>query len=80
MHSVDTVRTRPVDTIGRVPNQPKTAGRNVRIPDDDWNDLGARAAGLGTDRTKVIVAFVRWYLRRPGATLPERPPAGRHDR
>ena len=74
MQSVDTARTQPVDTIGRVPNQPKTAGRNVRIPDDDWNDLGYAAELAGTDRTKVIVAFIRWYLRRPGAKLPERPP------
>ena len=33
----------------------------------------------GTDRAKVINQFLRWYLRRPGAKLPERPaPAPRH--
>ena len=60
-------------TLARVPNQPKTPRRDIRVSGDDWADLGERAAALGTDRTKVIVALVRWYLRRPGAKLPERP-------
>jgi hypothetical protein len=49
-----------------------TTNRVLRIPDDEWNDLGA-AAGV-RNRTHVIRDFVRWYLRRPGAKLPERPP------
>jgi hypothetical protein len=64
-----------VSTIGRVPNQPRTPHRNVRVPDDDWADLADAAAETGTDRAKVINQFIRWYLRRPGAKLPERPPA-----
>jgi hypothetical protein len=56
-----------------VPNQPKTPGHNVRIPDDDWDALGEDAKTLGTDRSKIINQLVRWYLRRPGAELPERP-------
>jgi hypothetical protein len=62
-----------VRTIGRVPNQPKTPHRSVRIDDADWADLDAAAATAGTDRAKLIVAFIRWYLRRPDAALPERP-------
>ena len=62
-----------VGTLTRVPNQPKTPRRDIRVSDDDWADLGTHAAAAGTDRTKVIVAFIRWYLHRPGATLPERP-------
>lgn len=62
-----------VDTIGRVPNQPKTPGHNVRVPDDDWDDLGEAAAAAGTDRSKLINQLLRWYLRRDGARLPERP-------
>jgi hypothetical protein len=75
MSSVDTGNARTVDTIGRVPNQPKTTGRNVRVPDEDWIDLGQAADAMGTDRSKVINQLVRWWLRRPGAGLPERPPS-----
>jgi len=36
---VDSVRT-----IARVPNQPKTPHRSVRVDDDDWSDLDAAAS------------------------------------
>jgi len=65
-----------VHTAGRVrsvPNAPKTPRRDIRVSDEDWGDLGEMAAAAGTDRTKVIVAFVRWWLRRPGSKLPDRP-------
>lgn len=62
-------------TIKRVPNQPKTQHRSVRIDDDDWADLDATAKRTGSDRAKIINQFIRWYLRRPGAELPERPQA-----
>ncbi|MCY0923237.1 MULTISPECIES: hypothetical protein [Streptomyces] len=52
-------------------NQPKTQHRSVRIDDADWADLLTR----GGDRSAVIKQLVGWYLRRPGAELPERPPA-----
>jgi hypothetical protein len=67
-----TVRT--PGRIGRVPNQPKTQHRSVRIDDPEWNDAEAATARMGTDRAKIINQFIRWYLRRPGAVLPERPP------
>lgn len=60
-------------TLSRVPNQPKTPNRAIRISDEDWTDLRASADSSGSDRTKVINQFIRWYLRRPGAKLPERP-------
>jgi hypothetical protein len=50
-----------------------TTNRVVRIGDEDWSDLGDRA-GL-RHRAAVIRALIAWYLRRPGAELPERPPA-----
>lgn len=56
-----------------MPNAPKTPLRALRIPDDEWEDLGAAVEGTLTDRTKVIREFVQWYLRRPGAKLPARP-------
>ena len=60
-------------TIDRVPNQPRTQHRSVRVDDEDWTDADAAAKSMGTDRAKVINQFIRWYLRRPGAKLPERP-------
>jgi antitoxin component of RelBE/YafQ-DinJ toxin-antitoxin module len=57
-----------------VPNQPKTPNRAVRVDDQVWDEAGQAAAEMGTDRTKVINQFLRWYLRRSGAKLPARPP------
>lgn len=54
-----------------MPNAPKTKHRSVRIDDPDWADLATQAPG--GDRSAVIKDLVRWYLRRPGASLPERP-------
>jgi len=70
---LQTVRT--PGKLGHVPNQPKTQHRSVRIEDDDWNDAEQATRRMGTDRAKVINQLLRWYLRRPGAKLPERPPA-----
>jgi hypothetical protein len=60
-------------TIGAVPNQPRTQHRSVRVNDEDWADLDTAAKSLGVDRAALIKQFIRWYLRRPGAELPERP-------
>jgi len=60
-------------TLGRVPNKPKTQHRSVRVPDGDWTDLATVTTSVGSDRGTVIKQFIRWYLRRPGAKLPERP-------
>jgi hypothetical protein len=45
--------------------------RVVRLG-DEWDEL-AEAAGKHK-RAAVIRQLVRWYLRYPGAKLPERPP------
>ncbi|MFI6117455.1 hypothetical protein [Kitasatospora sp. NPDC051164] len=50
-----------------------TTNRVMRLDDEDWDDLGARAGVR--QRAAVVRALIRWYLRRPGAELPERPPA-----
>lgn len=54
-----------------MPNVWKTRHRSVRISDEDWADLAARAPG--GDRAAVIKELLRWYLRRPDAELPNRP-------
>jgi hypothetical protein len=56
-----------------VPYKPGTQHRSVRVSDEDWADLKSAAGSLGSDRGTVIKQFIRWYLRRPGATLPDRP-------
>jgi hypothetical protein len=63
--------------LGAVPNKPGTQHRSVRVSDEDWADLDAATSALGADRGTVIKQFIRWYLRRPGAKLPARPPRGR---
>lgn len=66
-----------------MPNQPKTPNRAVRVGDEEWASFGEAASAAGTDRTKAINAFIRWYLRQPGAKIPDRPaspaPGGNRD-
>ena len=64
---------RTTGTVDHVPNKPKTQHRAVRVPDADWNDLGTTTAHMDSDRAKALNQFIAWYLRRPGAKLPERP-------
>lgn len=71
-----TVRT--PDRLELVPNKPGTQHRSIRISDEDWDDAEQAAASMGTDRAKVVNQFLRWYLRRPGAKLPERPPQAKN--
>jgi hypothetical protein len=61
-------------TIGSMISRAKdthTTNRVVRLG-EEWDDLG-EAAG-NRKRAEVIRALVRWYLRYPGAKLPQRPP------
>lgn len=70
-------------TVEAMTEQPDTeydTPRRVRMPDDEWEPFLVAAKSMHPDgrspRGKVLREFVRWYLRRPGAKLPERPPAG----
>jgi hypothetical protein len=58
--------------IGR-PATGKTPQHTVRMPDDRWDALGAKAAKAGSDRGKVINDLSAWYVGEDGAELPERP-------
>jgi hypothetical protein len=50
--------------LGRVvPNQPATPVRTVRIPDDLWTALRARADERGETVTDVVRRALRRYLR-----------------
>ncbi|WP_199548718.1 hypothetical protein [Streptomyces sp. N35] len=54
------------------PNRPKTPPRQIRIG-DTWYDFDAGAKEMGTERAAVIRQLIDWYIREPGAKLPERP-------
>lgn len=56
-----------------MPNKPRTKHRSVRVDDPEWDDLERGAQEFDLDRSKVINQLIRWWLRRPGAHLPERP-------
>lgn len=54
--------------------------RNFRAPASEWMPFEAATRAMHPEgrspRGKVLREFMRWYMRRPGAKLPERPPAG----
>ena len=54
--------------------------RQFRVPDEEWGPFEEAAKAVHPDgrspRARVLREFIRWYLRRPGAKLPERPPPG----
>lgn len=60
----------------RGPNPDHTRARPIRVPDEDWTKF-ERTAGF-RQRAAVLLEFIRWYNREPGARLPKRPdpPAG----
>lgn len=71
----------PKYNIIHVPKPPKpkrkqntdrhTPLRPLRIPDDEWEALG-KAVG-DRERTRLIREYIRWHLRWPGTTRPDRP-------
>ena len=57
------------DMAGDSENKPRT----IRMEQALWDALGPAALANGHDRSSLIKQFVRWYLRTPGAQLPQRP-------
>ncbi|NDK24712.1 hypothetical protein FSY75_09525 [Streptomyces sp. TR1341] len=61
-------------------DDPYDTQRKFRAPDDEWNGFGdatkAQHPQGRSPRGQVLREFIRWYMRRPGAKLPVRPPAG----
>lgn len=45
------------------------------IDDGLVNDFDAAAQAAGSDRSRITRQLWEWYVRRPGAQLPERPAA-----
>ena len=54
--------------------------RQMRIPDDEWVPFETATKEQHPEgrspRAAVVREFIRWYMRRPGAKLPERPSEG----
>jgi len=43
---------------------------------DEWYDFDLAAEAQDSERSAVIRDFIDWYIRKPGAELPERPEEG----
>lgn len=73
--TVLTPGVQPVDfvTMADETTWKKTPHRSVRLEQDLWDRLEPAAKTAGLDRSSLIRQFVRWYLREPGANLPQRP-------
>jgi hypothetical protein len=52
-------------TLGRVPNQPKTPNRVIRVETTLWRAAQAKAAAEGKTVTGVIVAYLKRYVATP---------------
>lgn len=63
---------RPKQQYGNANARRKTTRRQVALSDPIWDGLGELVGDRG--RSEVIRSLVAWYLREPGAKLPERPP------
>lgn len=50
-----------------------TPTRPIRVPLDLWGEFGEVAAQLNTNRTALLLEYMRWMTRRPGARLAKRP-------
>ncbi|MEV4521497.1 hypothetical protein AB0J77_14810 [Micromonospora tulbaghiae] len=50
-----------------------TALQSFRVANDLWKRFAEQADLAGTNRSEVLRRFIAWYLREPGADLPQRP-------
>ena len=60
-------------TVSTVATMPPTKQQNFRLADEVWAEFGDAARSMHTDRSRLIVEFIMWYLRSPNARLPVRP-------
>lgn len=47
--------------------------QGIRVPDERWKNLGEAAKKAGTDRSKIVNDFAKWFTREDDTPLPERP-------
>lgn len=67
-----TLDIRAVECLGMADDTTNRV-RGIRLEQNLWDKLEPAARTAGYDRTGLIRQFVRWYLRIPGARLPQRP-------
>lgn len=53
----------PGPSVRRVPNQPATPNRTVRVPDEVWDAAKRVAADRGETITSVIIRALERYVR-----------------
>lgn len=73
-----TLKQDPVPAkIRRVPRQPRIGRRyhSLAFMDLQWEVGEEVAPAVGTSRNRAIEDLYDWFMRVPGAKLPERPPA-----
>jgi hypothetical protein len=62
--------------IQGVPNPENfTPIRSIRIAAATWDEAKKKAQAQGKSMSELFREFLDWWLRRPGAKLPTRPPA-----
>ncbi|MFJ2201507.1 hypothetical protein [Streptomyces violaceusniger] len=60
-----------------MPSQHKNPVRGLRGIDQNlWDDFEAATAEADTDRSAELRRYMEWYVRRPDARQPTRPPEG----
>lgn len=66
--------TETLNTYGdRVPNQPKTPRRSVRVDDPEWEAAEAVAKRIDWDRSRGIRDYFNFFFHKPDVDL-SRPP------
>lgn len=58
------------DRIPRMPNQPKTPVRGLRVDDDLWHAAQEKAKAEGRTMTDVLVAYLKRYVATPTRKKP----------
>lgn len=48
-----------------------TPRQTIRVDAEEWDDFGTVVGPK--NRSRVVREFIAWYLRKPGAKLPQRP-------
>jgi hypothetical protein len=49
-----------------------TDRRTIRVEPDLWDEFGQATESEPDGRSGILRDFMRWYLGKPGAELPER--------
>lgn len=71
----ETAAVRTEGAIHNVQKRGKTPLKSLRICEELWTEFGDAASAMGKTRSELFREFLSWWLRRPGAKLPQRPAA-----